>query len=78
MQVEEFESEREFNKRFPSKTYICSKCNHISANPYYCTLCKNQSNNFIYAKNTLTYSIKGIGKTEQIFKPIELSEKGIK
>jgi hypothetical protein len=75
VQREEFETVREFNKKFPSKFYICSRCENITTNPYQCTNCDNQSNNFIFQDRTYQYTIKETGKTEQIFKPIEL-EKG--
>ena len=75
MQREEFETIRDFNKKFPSKFYICSRCSNTSTNPYQCTHCGNQSNSFFFSEKTYTYTIKETGKTEQIFRPIEL-EKG--
>lgn len=75
MQSEEFATVRDFNKRFPSKIYICSRCNSLITDPYICIQCDNQNNNFLYIEKTYSYSIKETGKTERIFKPIEL-EKG--
>lgn len=77
MQIEEFETQRDFNMKFPSKLYICSRCSMITLNPYNCTNCNNQSNGFLFTENTYKYTIKETGETEQIFKPIEL-EKGKK
>lgn len=75
MQPEEFETIRDFEKNFPSKMYICSRCGRITTNPRFCINCDNQSNNFLFSDKTYTYKIVETGKTEQIFKPIEL-EKG--
>ena len=74
MTAEVFQTVREFNKKFPSKYYICSRCKSLTLNPYYCIRCKNQSNNFLYPN--YTYTIAETNTTEQIFKPIEL-EKGV-
>lgn len=70
MQEETFNTQREFNNRFPTKMYICSKCGHPTMNPYFCTLCKTQSNNFIY--QGYRYTILETGITKEIFKPAEL------
>lgn len=75
MQSEEFATVRDFNKRFPSKLYICPRCKSLITDPYICIQCDNQNNNFLYTDNTYSYSIKETGKTERIFKPLEL-EKG--
>lgn len=75
MQAEEFETIREFNIKFPSKIYICSRCGSLVSDPYHCIQCDNQNNNFLYIDKTYSYSIKENNKSERIFKPIEL-EKG--
>ena len=72
--MEEFKTIRDFNNKFPSKIYICSKCKNMTTNPYQCTYCDNQSNNF-FASETYTYKILETNTVQQIFKPIEL-EKG--
>lgn len=74
MEIETFETLREFNKKFPSKMYICPMCKGISLHPTQCTRCDNQSNNFIFSENTYKYSIKETGSTEQIFRPVELAK----
>ena len=73
MKSEEFATLREFNKKFPRKLYICSKCNRLINNPYYCIRCNNQSNNFFFT-DVYSYSIKETKKSETIFKPIELKK----
>ena len=75
MQIEEFETQRDFNKKFPSKLYVCSRCSMTTPNPHTCTNCNNQINNLLFSENNYQYTIKETGETEQIFKPIEL-EKG--
>lgn len=72
MQEEVFETQREFNNKFPNKMYVCSRCGALTNNPYQCRECENQSNNFIYEDQTYKYRIIENGKAEQIFKPIEL------
>lgn len=72
---EEFATVREFNNKFPSKLYICSRCKSLITDPYHCINCNNQNNNFLYINDVYTYSIKETGIKEVIFKPIEL-EKG--
>ena len=72
MQTEEFKTEREFNNKFPTKMYICSRCGSLTDNPYQCRECENQSNNFALIDESYQYTILENGKTELIFKPIEL------
>lgn len=72
MQTEEFKTEREFNNKFPTKMYICSRCGSLTDNPYQCRECENQSNNFTLIDESYQYTILENGKTELIFKPIEL------
>ena len=69
---ETFRSEREFNNKFPSKFYVCTKCGKLTTDRYYCTACKNQSTNFIYRDKGYQYTIIDRGITEEIFIPIEL------
>lgn len=70
MQEEVFNTEREFNNKFPNKMYICSRCGSLTDNQYQCRECENQSNNFVY--ENYKYRILENDKAEQIFKPIEL------
>ena len=70
-----FNTQREFNNKFPTKMYICSRCGSLTYNPYQCRECQNQSNNFALSDKTYKYVILENGKTEQIFKPIETINK---
>ena len=40
--IEEFETIREFNIKFPSKIYICSRCGSLVSDPYHCIQCDNE------------------------------------
>jgi len=71
---ESFNTLREFNNKFPTKMYTCSRCKSLVANPYYCTVCKNQSNNILLTQDTYAYTIKENNTDEMIFKPIELEK----
>ncbi len=70
IEIEVFKSLRDFNKKFPRKIYKCTNCGTLTTDKYFCTRCKNQSNNFIYLG--YTYTILDTGITETIFTPIEL------
>lgn len=69
-EIMRFNSDREFNKNFPSKLYVCSLCGKLTSNPFFCTNCENQSNNIFYASNTFFFQI-GNKNITQIFTPIE-------
>lgn len=73
--IEEFETIREFNIKFPSKIYICSRCGSLVSDPHQCNMCGCQSNNFLFSYKSYTYFIKDKNITNTIFKPVEL-EKG--
>lgn len=75
MIVETFKDYREFNNKFPSKIYICSRCGNMTTNPHFCMSCENQANNFVFIDKTYTYKIIETNNVEQIFKPLEM-EKG--
>ena len=40
MSIETFGTIRDFNKKFPSKLYICTRCEQLTPNPYYCINCE--------------------------------------
>lgn len=74
MSVEIFETRREFNKKFPSKLYVCSRCGKMIANPYHCTLCGWQANGLFKDLN-YRYIIKEESEEiSEIFEPIELQQ----
>ena len=70
-----FSNKREFDKKFPSKIYICPRCKSLTINPYLCANCGNQSTNFLYIEKNYRYFLKENSKENVIFSPIEL-EKG--
>ena len=39
MEVERFETQREFNNKFPSKFYVCSNCGKLLQDKYTCCYC---------------------------------------
>lgn len=45
-----FNSEREFYNKYPSRLYVCSECNRLSPNPYFCWECGEQANKLIKKK----------------------------
>ena len=74
MQVETFETRREFKKRFPSKLYICSNCGGMTASPDECFNCNWSANCLL---KTMEKGYRYIIKEEseninEIFTPIEL------
>ena len=80
MTIERFETQREFNRRFPSKLYVCCWCGLMTPNPMICMNCGNQSNvlfNTGGIDETYIYQI-GDNPEIQIFRPIELEMKGEK
>lgn len=74
MKPEEFATVRDFNKKFPSKIYICSRCKSLVPNPYQCNICECQSNNFLFLDKSYEYIIKGEKQTNRIFIPIEMEK----
>ncbi|MBQ8476461.1 hypothetical protein IJ531_05305 [bacterium] len=64
--MEIFDNEREFNKKYPSKIYICSSCAQFTSNPDICIHCSAQGNTLF----NYNYQIKG-HKKRIIFEPIE-------
>ena len=68
-----FNNWREFNKKFPSKLYVCSACGSLTDNPYFCNNCQNQANNLFHRSNNFAFKI-GDEKEKQIFSPIEINK----
>ena len=66
-----FKTKREFNNKYPSGLFVCSVCGGITPNPYKCSNCDGQSNNFVFSENSYEYLIEETGKTDLIFRPIE-------
>lgn len=73
MEVEVFETEREFWKRFPSKFYICSNCGYMTNNDTTCEICGWRADGLFKTMNKgYKFTIKEKQLTREIFKPIEL------
>lgn len=74
--AEVFETRREFNNRFPSKLFLCSKCKTMTAGPFICKECGHQANGiFKDINDTYKYIIKEESEELiEIFKPIELQQ----
>ena len=68
-ELEIFESEREFKKKYKSKLYICSWCGLMTPNPDVCIHCHKQANQ-LFTENIYKYRIEG-QEERHIFKPIE-------
>ena len=69
--VEVFETERDFNKKFPGKLYVCPHCGSSTTNPYTCTECRYQITGFLHPDKVYAYKI-GSGEVTKIFKPVEI------
>lgn len=77
MKEEEFETERDFKRKYQSNMYVCSNCHTLINDKYTCPNCGWRSDGLFKTMGKgYRYSIKQTGKTEEIFKPIELINKG--
>lgn len=73
MQTEVFNTELDFNLKFPSKLYTCSNCNQITNNPYECSYCGWRADGLLKTMDKgYKYTILETDRTEEIFRPIEL------
>ena len=64
-----YETQREFNNKFPSQVYFCPNCKSVTSNKYQCEFCNFQSNNI--ANLNFEYEIKELNLQEKILPPIE-------
>jgi len=77
MQIEFFETQREFNNKFPSKFFICSFCGKLTSYKDYCIHCQARADGFL---KTMGSGYKCIiseisPEPQEIFKPLELYER---
>lgn len=73
MIYEEFNSLREFNNKYPSKFYICSNCNQLIDDKYYCRNCGWRADGLLKTWDKgYKYKLLDSGRVEEIFKPMEL------
>jgi len=73
MKIEVFETQREFNNKFPSKFYICSCCGKIVIDKYTCNYCGWRADGLFktFGKG-YKFIIKEQGADiQEIFKPVE-------
>lgn len=77
MKIEIIQTIREFNNKFPSKLFICSNCNQLINDKYTCNKCNWRADGLLKTMDKgFKYKILETGITEEIFKPIELINKG--
>ena len=67
--MEIFQTQREFNNKFPSGLFICPACKKLTSNRYQCESCNFQSNNI--ANLNFEYEIKELNLKNKILPPIE-------
>lgn len=74
MEIEVFETEREFNNKYKGGLYVCPMCRKTTPNAKYCIHCGFRADGlFKTLNNGYKYKIKEKGeKIYEIFKPIEL------
>lgn len=73
MYEEQFNTQREFNKRFPSGLYICTNCGDLTEDRYTCRKCGWRADGLLKTWNKgFKYRIEETGTEEEIFIPIEL------
>lgn len=79
MQEETFNTQREFNNKFPTKMFICTNCGQLTDDKYTCSKCGWRADGLLktWGKG-YKYTILETGVTEEIFKPIELLKEGAK
>ena len=65
--MEIFETLREFNNKYPTKTYTCPMCKSLTINPYQCDICNFQANNL--TNLNYTYHIKELNLTDTTLYP---------
>lgn len=76
MEVERFETQREFNNKFPSKFYICSNCGKLLQDKYTCCYCGWRADGLF---KTMDKGYKFIieeqsEEIQEIFRPIEMEK----
>lgn len=76
MKVEKFETQREFNNKFPSKFYVCSNCGKLLQDKYTCCYCGWRADGLF---KTMDKGYKFIieeqsEEIQEIFRPIEMEK----
>lgn len=76
MEIEHFDSNRDYNLKFPSKFYICAFCGKITPHPKLCIHCNTRADGFLKTMESgYIYQIKN-QQPQEIFKPLELINEG--
>lgn len=74
-ETEKFKNKREFERKFPSKIFICSRCGEWIGDKDFCRFCGETSNKLFATENLYRYQIAD-EEPKIIFKPLEkLKEK---
>lgn len=76
MEVERFETQREFNNKFPSKFYICSNCGKLIQDKYTCNYCGWRADGLFQTMGKgYKFIIEEQGEEiQEIFRPIEMEK----
>lgn len=72
--TEIFKTKREYNKKFPSRLFICTNCGALTTSEYLCHSCGWRSDGLLKTMNLgYKYIIKEISDdVHEIFPPLEL------
>lgn len=74
MQIDYFDTQRDFNNKFPSKFYICAFCGKITTYQKYCIHCNTRADGFLKTMNSgYKYQIAN-QEPQEIYRPLELLE----
>lgn len=70
-EIEKFKTEREFEKKYPSRIFVCSRCGEWIGDKNFCKFCGENSNKlFAINENLYQYQISD-KEPQMIFKPLE-------
>ena len=76
MEVEIFQTYRQFFKKYPSKLYRCCCCGYMNPDRFTCQRCGFRADGLFKTMDMgYKYRIETLNKEEEIFKPIELEKK---
>ena len=75
MITELFKTQKDFDEKYPSKLYICSFCGSLSHDRYKCDKCNFRADGLFKTMDKgYSYTVEETGITEEIFRPIELTD----
>lgn len=70
-QIEKFKTRREFDNKYPSKIYVCSRCGEWIGDRYNCKFCGETSNKLFLSSDKLYRYQIAEESPRIIFQPIE-------